>query len=99
MVKRLSQREAINQVSRGKPLIATLASKQKGVHERSCSHRDEENRRNQSRMQINSYVDCVHLCFTMATNSHCFDSVPGLPCFTMIVKQDMFFAFINPAKS
>jgi hypothetical protein len=86
MVKRLSQRKAINQVSKEKPLIRChLSLKLKGVYEKSDSHRDEENRRSQSGMRINGCVDCVHLCFTMATNSHCFASVPGLACFAMVV--------------
>jgi hypothetical protein len=66
MVKRLSQRKAINQVSGEKPLIRChLSFKQKGVYDKSNSHRDEENRRSQSRMWVNGCVDCVHLCFAM----------------------------------
>jgi hypothetical protein len=46
MVKRLSQRKAINQVSGEKPLIRChLSFKRKGVYEKSDYHRDEENRR------------------------------------------------------
>jgi hypothetical protein len=98
MVKRLSQRKAINQVSREKPLIRChLSLKLKGIYERSDSHRDEENRRSQRGMRINGCVDCVHLHFSTAANSHCFTSAPGLACFAIIVKQDIVFAFINPA--
>jgi hypothetical protein len=87
-------------VSREKPLIRChLSLKLKGVYEKSDSHRDEENRRSQSEIWINGCVDCVHLRFATATNSHCFASVPGLACFATIVKQDMVSAFINPAKS
>jgi hypothetical protein len=51
----------LKDLARGKPLIRChLSLKLKGVYERSDSHRDEENRRSQSRMQINSCVDCVH---------------------------------------
>jgi hypothetical protein len=73
MVKRLSQRKAINQVSGEKPLIRChLSFKRKGVYEKSDSHRDEENRRNQSGMQINGCVGCVHLHFAMATKQPSF---------------------------
>jgi hypothetical protein len=56
MVKRLSQRKAISQVSGEKPLIRChLSFKQKGVYEKSDSHKDKENRRSQSGMQVNGY--------------------------------------------
>jgi hypothetical protein len=98
MVKRPSQRKAINQVSGEKPLIRChLSFKRKGVYEKSDSNRDEKNRKSRSGMQINGCVGCVHLCFAMATNSHCLASVPGLACFATVVEQDMVFAFINPA--
>jgi hypothetical protein len=64
MVKRLSQRKAINQVSKEKPLIRChLSLKLKGVYEKSDSHRDEENRRSQSGMQIK----VVLIVFTYAS--------------------------------
>jgi hypothetical protein len=88
----------LKDLARGKPLIRChLSLKLKGIYERSDSHRDEENRRSQRGMRINGCVDCVHLHFSTAANSHCFTSAPGLACFAIIVKQDIVFAFINPA--
>jgi hypothetical protein len=87
----LQEMKWLKDLAKGKPLIMChLSFKQKEVHEKSDSHRDKENRRSQSGMRINGCVDCVHLRFAIATNSHCCASVPGLPCFTTIVKQDIF---------
>jgi hypothetical protein len=85
-LKYLTQRKAINQVSGEKPLIrCNLSFKQKGVYEKSDSHRDEENRRSQSGMRINGCVDCVHFALQRQLTA-IVSLVPGLVCFAMVVK-------------